>query len=88
MSKLLHLSFQGWIKRVERIQCLAPLLENPSIPLLTKMLVPPPYKAPEKKAKKKGQETRSGLRRKVTSDAASEDAETHSSPAKNDDKEE
>ena len=45
-------------------------------------------RAPEKKAKKKGQETRSGLRRKGTSYAISEDAKTHSSPADNDDQEE
>ena len=88
MSKLLHLSFQGWIKKAKQIQCPAPLPENPAIPLLTKMLVPAPYKAPEKKAKKKGQEARSGLRRKGTSDATSEDAETHSSPAENDEEEE
>ena len=42
------------------------------------MLVPAPYKAPEKKAKKaKG--AKSGLHRKGTSDAMSEDEETHSS---------
>ena len=43
MSKLLHLSFQGWIKKAERTQCPAPLPENPAIPLLTKMLVSAPY---------------------------------------------
>ena len=52
------------------------------------MLVPAPYKAPEKKAKKKGQEARSGLRQKGTSDARSEDAKTHSFPAENDEEEE
>ena len=88
MSKFLHLSFQSWIKKAERIQCPAPLPENPAIPLLTKMLVPAPYKAPKKKAKKKGQEARSGLRHKGTSDATSEHAETHSSPAENDEEKE
>ena len=58
---------------MERIQCPAQLPENPAIALLTKMLVPAPYKAPEKKAKKKGQEARSALHRKGTSDATSED---------------
>ena len=48
------------------------------------MLVPAPYQAPEKKAK----ETRSGLRRKGTSDMTSEDAETHSPPATDDEEEE
>ena len=52
------------------------------------MLVPVPYQAPEKKAKKKGQEIRSGLRRKGTLDATSEDAETHSSPVENEEEEE
>ena len=52
------------------------------------MLVPAPYQAPEKKAKKKGLEARSGLHHKGISDATSEDAKTHSSPATEDDDEE
>ena len=40
------------------------------------MLVPTPYKAPEKKAPG----ARKGLRRKVVPDASSEDDEAHSSP--------
>ena len=82
--KLPHLFFQGWTKKAERIQCPAPLPENPTIPLLTKMLTPAPYQAPEKKAK----ETRSGLRRKGTSDVTFEDAETHSSHTEDDEEEE
>ena len=74
MSKLPYLFFQGWTKKVEQIECQAPLPKNPAIPLLTKMLVPAPYQASEKKAKKKGQAARSGLRRKGTSDAMSGDA--------------
>ena len=50
------------------------------------MLVPAPYQAPEKKAKKKAKGTRGGLRPKGTSDMVSEDAETHS--AAEDDREE
>ena len=46
MSKLPYLSFQGCMTKAERIQCPAPLPENPAIPLLTKMLVPAPYQAP------------------------------------------
>lgn len=69
---------------MERIQCPAPLRENPAIPLLTKMLVPAPYQAPEKKAK----ESRSGLRRKGTSDIMSEDAETRSSATEDEEEEE
>ena len=43
------------------------------------MLVPAPYQAPEKKAKKKAKGTRGGLRNKGTSYVTSEDTETHSS---------
>ena len=48
------------------------------------MLVPAPYKAPEKKAKG----AKSGPRRKGVSDVTSEDNEIHSSAAKHDDEEE
>ena len=72
---------------MERIQCSAPLPENPAIPLLTKMLVPAPYQAPEKKDKKKAKETRSGLHRKGTSDVTSKDTKTHSSPATDEEEE-
>ena len=47
--------------------------------MLTKMLVSALYQVPEKKAKKKGKETRGGLRRKDTSDTKSEDSKTSSS---------
>ena len=70
---------QGWTKKAERIKCPAPLPEDLADPLLTRMLVPTPYQAPEKKAKKKGKEAKSGLRRKGTSDAMSEETEAHSS---------
>ena len=79
---------QGWTKKAERNRCPAPLPEDPAIPLLTKMLVPAPYQAPEKKAKKKGKEARSGLRRKGTSDVASGDTETPSSHEGDEDEEE
>ena len=73
----------------EQIDCPAPLPEDPASALLTEMLVPAPYKAPEKKAKKKAKGAKSGLRREGTSDAASEDDETHSSiPEDNDGEEE
>jgi hypothetical protein len=88
MPKPPYLFFQGWTKKAERIKCSAPLPEEPAIPLLMKMLVPAPYQALEKKAKKKAKETRSGLRRKGTSAATSEDAETHSSAAEDDEEEE
>ena len=48
------------------------------------MLVPAPYKAPEKKAKG----AKSGPHRKGTSDMTSEDEEAHSSVPENDDEEE
>ena len=63
------------------------LPEDPEIPLLTKMLVPAPYQAPEKKAKKKAKGSRGGLRRKGASDVTSEDAKTHSSIAEDDEEE-
>ena len=61
--------------------------EEPVIPLLAKMLVPAPYKAPEKKAKKKAKGVRSGPCHKGASDMLSED-KTHSSTAEDDDEEE
>ena len=48
------------------------------------MLVPAPYQAPKKKAKKKAKETMSGLRRKGTLDVTSEDTETRSSHSEDD----
>ena len=85
MSELLLLLFQDWMERAKRIQCPAPLPEEPVIPRLAKMLVPAPYKAPEKKAKG----AKSGPRRKGTSDVTSEDDEAHSFvPEDNDEEEE
>ena len=63
------------MERAKRIQCPAPLPEEPVIPRLAKMLVPTPYKAPEKKARKKATGAKSGPRRKGTSDVTSEDDE-------------
>src|SRR6266536_3241437 len=79
---------QGWKKMAERIKCLAPLPENLADPLLTRMLVPAPYQAPEKKAKKKGKEAKSGLRRKGTSDVMSGETEAPSSHEGDEDEEE
>ena len=59
---------------MERMHCLAPLPEEPAGPLLTKMLVPAPYKAPKKEASKKVKKTRGGLQRREASDAKSEDS--------------
>ena len=52
-----------------------------------KMLILAPYKAPEKKAKKKAKGVRSGPRRKGASDLSSED-KTHSSAAEDEEEEE
>ena len=83
--ELLLLLFQDWMERAKRIQCPAPLPEEPVIPRLAKMLVPAPYKAPEKKANG----AKSGPRRKGTLDVTSEDDEAHSSvPEDNDEEEE
>ena len=76
------------MKKAGWIYCPAPLPEEPTGPLLMKMLVPAPYQAPEKKAKKKGKEARSGLRRKGTSDIGSEDTEALSSHEGDEDEEE
>jgi hypothetical protein len=75
------LSFvQSWIAKAERIKCPAPLPEDPATPQLTGMLVPAPYQAPEKKAKKKkGKEAKGGLRHKGPSDAVSGETEVLSS---------
>ena len=70
------------------MRCLAPLPEDPAIPLLTRMLVPAPYQAQEKKAKKKGKEAKSGLRHKGTSDAVSGDTKALSSHEGDEDEEE
>ena len=89
MSELLLLLFQDWVERAKRIHCLALLPEEPVIPRLAKMLVPAPYTAPEKKAKKKAKGAKSDPRRKGTSDAVSKYDEAHSSiPEDNDEEEE
>ena len=71
--------FLGWAKKAGRIYYPAPLPEEPADPLLTKMLVPAPYKAPKKKAEKEAKKTRGGLRRRGASDTKSEDSNAHSS---------
>ena len=76
------------MKKAERIHCPAPLPEDSTIPLFTRMLVPAPYQAPEKKAKKKGKEAKGGLRRKGTLDAVSGDTEAPSSHEGDEDEEE
>jgi hypothetical protein len=86
--ELLLLLFQGWTERAKRIQCLAPLPEEPVTPRLAKMLVPAPYKAPEKKAKKTAKGAKGGTRRKGTPDGSSEDEENLSTTAGGDDNEE
>ena len=56
---------------MERIQCPAPMPEEPAGPLLTKMLVPAPHKAPKKEAPKQVKKTRSGLRCREAPDTRS-----------------
>ena len=73
---------------MERIDCPAPLPEDPAGALLTEMLVPASYEAPEKKAKKKAAGTRKGLRRKVVSDSSSDNSEAHSSHENEEEEEE
>ena len=71
---------QDYVETAERIDCPAPLPESPANALLTEMLVPAPYKGPEKKADKKTPGIQKGLRHKVAPEASSEDDEAHSSP--------
>ena len=61
--------------------------ESPANDLLTNMLVPLPYKGPEKKANKKDPRTRKGLRSKVVK-ASSKDDKAHSSPEGEEEEEE
>ena len=79
------------MKRAKRIQCPAPLPEEPVIPRLEKMLVSAPYTALVKKAtgkaKGKAKGVRSGPRRKGASDATSKE-KTCSSVAEDDGNEE
>ena len=74
---------QDYVETTEWIDCPAPLPEAPADALLTEVLVPAPYKAPEKKATRKAKRVRSGARRKGASDATSED-KTRSSTAEDD----
>ena len=83
-----HTATPGWTKKAERIHCPAPLPEDPTIPLLTRMLVPAPYQALEKKAKKKSKAAKGGLRRKGASDVVSEDTKTLSSHDEDEEEEE
>ena len=55
------LTKQDWVDKAERIDCVAPVPEDPVSALLAEMLVPVPYKVPEKKAEKKAAGTRKGL---------------------------
>ena len=76
------------MERAERIHSSAALPEEPVIPLLAKMLVPAPYRLPEKKAKKKAKGAKGGPRRKGASDVTSEDEVTISSADGDDDDDE
>ena len=67
------------MKKAGQSYCPAPLPEEPTGPLLTKMLVLTLYKVPKKKAEKEAKKTRGGLRRRGASDTKSEDSNAHSS---------
>ena len=71
-----------------RIYCPAPLPEELAGPLLTKMLVPTPYKAPKKKAEKEAKKTRGSLRRRGALDTKSKDSNAHSSSEEDEEEEE
>ena len=76
------------METAEQVYCPALLPEGPADALLTEILVPGPYKVPEKKAEKKAPGTRKGLRRKVMPEASSEDDKAHSSPEGEEEEEE
>ena len=71
-----------------QIYCPAPLPEEPASPLLKKMLVPAPYKAPKKKAEMEAKKTRGSLRRCGASDTKSEDSNARSSSEEDEEEEE
>ena len=71
---------------MERIQYPAPLPEELAGPLLTKMLVPAPYKAPKKEASKQVKKTRSGLHCHEALDTRSEGSSN--APSSEDEEEE
>lgn len=81
-------SSQGWIAKVEQINSLAPLPEDPATAQLTEMLVPAPYEAPEKKGKKKGKDPKGGPHRRGLSDTVSGEIEIISYHEGDDDEEE
>ena len=77
-------SIQSWTKKAERIKCPAPLLEDPRV---TAMLIPAPYKAPEKKAKKKGKEVKSQPHRASPMDTRSKEIGSQHSPEEGEEEE-
>ncbi len=66
----------------------APGPAYPAVPLLTKMLVPAPYKVPKKTAEKEAKKTRGGLRRRGTSDTISEGSDARSTSKEDEEEEE
>ena len=79
---------QSWTKKAERIHYPAPLPEEPAIPLLTKMLVPAPYKVPKKTAEKEAKKTPGGLRCRGTSDTIPKGSNAHSASEEDEEEEE
>ena len=74
------------METAERIDRPAPLPESPANVLLTKMLVPAPYKVSKKTTKKEAKKTRGGLCRRGTSGTIPEGSDARS--ASEEDKEE
>ena len=79
---------QDYVETAEQIDCPALLPEGPADALLTKMLVPVPYKAPKKKSEKEAKKTRGSLRRRGASDRKSEDSNARSSSEEDEEEEE
>ena len=79
---------QSWTRKAEQIYCSAPLPEDPAIPLLTKMLVPVPYKVPKKTAEKEAKKTQGGLRCRGTSGTISEGSDARSASKEDEEEDE
>jgi hypothetical protein len=77
---------QEWLKKAKDFKSPAPQPEDPRSPLLLEMLIVAPYKAPEKKEKKKKTTGRAGPCTKDQLEAESE--ETHASSNQEEEEEE
>ena len=76
------------MKKAGQIYCPTLLPEELTGLLVTKMLVPVPYKAPKKKAEREAKKTRGGLCHRGASDTISKDSNARSSSEEDKEEEE